>query len=159
MPPARGSHGVSNADCVTVWFWLRKVKTSVSPTAGRRTWGLKERPWGPPTVTLWVAPVPGATGVPAPPPGTTVGEAATSPGLPATGGVAAAPATVWVTVTVWAWLRTVVGWPPPRLTQRKLTETPLPGVRPSKLCRLWRSTGDAAIPLTATFLFATGATL
>jgi hypothetical protein len=94
MPPSRATQGASKVDWVAVWFWLRKVKMTVSPTVALSSCGLKARPCGPPTVTLWVAP-------PAP----TVPEGgAASVGLPvatAGGGVAAAPPpTVCVTVTV-----------------------------------------------------------
>lgn len=33
IPPARGSQGFAKEDCVAVWFWLMKVKTTMSPTA------------------------------------------------------------------------------------------------------------------------------
>src|SRR5690606_34366984 len=72
-----------------------------------------------------------------------------SVGLPVTtggGGVACPPtATVWVTVTVEAVPMTVVGWPPPRLTQRKLIEVPWPGLRP---IRRWSSASWTLVTLT-----------
>lgn len=52
MPPARGSQGVAKADWVAVWFWLMKVKTTMSPTFALIWSGTKTRPEGPPTVTL-----------------------------------------------------------------------------------------------------------
>jgi hypothetical protein len=33
IPPAKGSHGAVNDDCVTVWFLGKKVKETVSPGA------------------------------------------------------------------------------------------------------------------------------
>lgn len=149
MPPWSGAQGVSNADCVTVWFWPRKVKMTVSPMAALISGGLNARPVGPPTVTLcggFLLPTTGAAagggggGAPAAGGGGGGGGAPPPPPVaPGGGGVAVK---VCVTVTVEAGLltplrplrplRMVVKAPPPRLIQSRLTSMPLPLLRPSK---------------------------
>lgn len=119
MPPSSAWHGESKVDCVAVWFWLRKVKMTVSPMAAFSSWGSKTRPCGPPTVTVCVAAGAATVSV-----GCAGGGGGGASGWPVTtggGGVAwASPPTVCVTVTVEAVPTTVVAAPPPRLTQRKL---------------------------------------
>lgn len=51
MPLASFTQGVSKVDCVTVWFWDWKTKTTESPMAALRVSGTKTRPAVPPTAT------------------------------------------------------------------------------------------------------------
>lgn len=54
-PPARGAHGLSKVDWVTVWFFCWKVNRTTSPTLALTDDGLNFRTPGPPTVTSKVA--------------------------------------------------------------------------------------------------------